>query len=218
MKGVDINIYGIAHPVRCLGPGCRLVLWVAGCYRRCEGCASPTLQDPAAGKLIPVDHLARRILAIRLPLDGITLTGGEPVDQAQALTGLLDRLRAERPEWSTILYSGYTLEEIQGKGGAEGRLLDLTDILVDGPFERHIPACHPLAGSGNQKVHCLSSRGRQLKRRADEVLATNFELGIGPDSTHLLIGIGAQRERTAVKTALSRLNELNKRLEGRRLL
>lgn len=199
---MTVNVFGIAYPVHCLGPGSRLVIWVSGCPRQCEGCASLKLQDPKSGRKIPVEHLLRRILDIRLPLDGITLTGGEPVDQANILSMFLDRLSIERPDWDILLYTGYTLKEIHGQDEPALCLLGLTDILVDGPFQQNVPASHPLAGSGNQKVHYLSPRGRLLRARVEGTSAGDFELGIGSGSTHMLIGIGTPTKRAALVKAL----------------
>jgi anaerobic ribonucleoside-triphosphate reductase activating protein len=201
---MTVNVFGIAYPVHCLGPGSRLVIWVSGCPRQCEGCASLALQNPKSGRKLPIEHLLRRILAIRLPLDGITLTGGEPVDQANAISGLLDRLFTERPEWNTLLFTGYTLDEILGRDESARRLLRLTDILVDGPFRQKVPAAHPLAGSGNQRVHYLSQRGRKLMAEVEGTPAGAFELGIGSGFTHMLIGIGKPAKRAALIQALSK--------------
>jgi anaerobic ribonucleoside-triphosphate reductase activating protein len=153
--------------------------------------------------MIPIEQLQRRILAIRMPLDGITLTGGEPVDQAKALSGLLDQLYTERPDWNTLLYSGYTLEEILGRDEPARRLLRLTDILVDGPFQKDVPASHSLAGSGNQQVHYLSPRGSRLRTEVEGAPAGAFELGIGSGFTHMLIGIGTPAKRAALIRTLS---------------
>ena len=51
---MNLIVHSLAHPVTSLGPGRRVVLWVTGCAKHCEGCMSPEMQDPEAGKAIPV--------------------------------------------------------------------------------------------------------------------------------------------------------------------
>ena len=199
---MDLNLYGIAYPVHTLGPGSRIVIWVSGCSRKCPGCASTHLQEPTSGRLIAVERLARRMLAIPCHLDGITLTGGEPVRQTHALIELLMRINEKRPEWNVILFSGLPIEEIMLDEAAR-HLLSLVDILVDGPYDRNISATHPLAGSGNQRIHYLSERGCQLKSQAEMAPSSPFELGIGRGSSHMLIGIGTEEERAVAGKRVS---------------
>ncbi len=49
-----VNLFSLAWPVTSLGPGRRVVLWVAGCRKRCPGCISPEMQDPANGRLFNI--------------------------------------------------------------------------------------------------------------------------------------------------------------------
>ena len=79
-------------------------------------------------------------------------------------------------------------------GGPE--LLMLVDLLVDGPYNREIPAVSPWAGSGNQVLHALSPKGRAMKTRASEC-PEEFEIGLGPHGRTRLIGTGAPRRRAA---------------------
>src|SRR5690349_2700599 len=106
---MQLKLYSMAYPVTALGPGPRVVLWVAGCPKRCAGCMSLEMLGPEAGERVPVAKLAQKILAIAAPLDGITISGGEPFDQAASLAALVEMLRVQRPEWNVIIYSGYTL-------------------------------------------------------------------------------------------------------------
>lgn len=189
MKSMDIVLFSMAYPVTSLGPGNRLVLWVAGCDKRCLGCISPEMQTRDAGKPVPVDALLRRILSIDASVNGITISGGEPFDQAPALVELLSALRERRPTWSILVYTGCLIEEIRADTGEKAKLLDYVDILIDGPYRRRIPRRHPLTGSGNQRVHYLSELGRSLKHKMDAFPPQQVNLGLGARSLDMIIGI-----------------------------
>ena len=128
-----VRIHRTARRVRVLGPGVRYVLWVQGCPRGCPGCISPEAQDPAGGEIRSVAALAEAILAVP-DIEGVTISGGEPFLQAEALCSLIDRIRARR-DLGVIIYTGYVLEELQSGAVPHAEaLLARTDLLVDGPY------------------------------------------------------------------------------------
>lgn len=185
----------IAHPVRTLGPGRRLALWVAGCPLHCPGCISPELQSLDAGKPIPVPRLARHILALEGPLEGLSLTGGEPFAQPEPLAALWDLIAAERPHWDLLVFSGYTLPRLRRRDETR-RLLQRTDLLIAGPYRADLPATAPLLASANQRFHSLTPRGEAMRRVIVRSAPAQAELGILPDGAGLLIGIvDPQRRR-----------------------
>ncbi len=197
-----INLHCIAYPVCSLGPGHRVAIWVSGCNKRCEGCISPELQNPISGKFIKVNTLLTRLLTVNSKIEGITISGGEPLEQKESLAELLNNLRVARPDWNVLLYSGYTMNDIKDMGGSGHRLLSLIDILIDGPFDKNIRSRHPLLGSGNQKIHYLSDNGLGLKPLIDEKPNARFELGLGSDSFQMLIGVGYQNRRTEIMKSI----------------
>lgn len=125
---------------------------MAGCRKRCRGCISPEMQSPAAGKLIHASDLMSHILKLDGPFDGVTISGGEPFIQAEALADLVMALKNHHPDWTFIVYSGYRLATLRKKDDCQN-LLRVIDMLIDGPYRQHIPSNHYLAGSGNQRVH-----------------------------------------------------------------
>ncbi len=197
----------LSYPVTALGPGRRLVLWVAGCSLRCPGCVSPELQDPASGRTLPVSQVLSHILRIARGLDGITLTGGEPFEQSDALAQLLERLARARPGWDMLVYSGYSLPQLERRGPAVQRLLACNDILVAGPYMASRSPTHPLAGSGNQEVHFMTRRGEGLRARCDRLPVDRANLGAGPDGRDLLIGILSPTARTRLHRSLGLRHE-----------
>ena len=190
-----LRLFALAWPVTALGPGDRAVLWVAGCPRDCPGCISPEMQPNDAGEDVPAATLAARLERIATPLDGVTISGGEPFDQAEALSGLLDRLRASRPDWTVLVYTGYLIEELRADPGRAG-LLGFIDMLADGPYRQEIPRSHPLTGSGNQRVHYLTPRGAALREAVEALEPGTMNLGLSRSGhTDMLIGVTDAQKR-----------------------
>lgn len=147
------------------GPGWRVPLWVQGCSLRCTVvCLNPHFLDYDGGHVHDVDAVVARIADVvgrsgrDIEVEGITVLGGEPTDQAEAV-GLLFR-GVKAIGLSTMLYSGATIEALRSRcSGAVEALLDLTDVLVDGPFQaREFDKSLIWRGSRNQRILCLSRR------------------------------------------------------------
>jgi len=134
-----------------LGPGRRAVIWVQGCSLGCRGCIVPESWDPAArGSDVDPRALARSLLEAA-PDTHLTVSGGEPTDQAAAVAELL--AEAHLLGRTTWVYTGRTLEELVADARPE--VLDLlghTDVLVDGRFEIQQAGAYVYRGSGNQRI------------------------------------------------------------------
>ena len=154
-----LRLYHYIPATQTEGPGLRAGLWVQGCSRHCHGCAVPETWDFEAGYEESISVLADQILSVP-NLDGITIAGGEPFCQAEALAELIGKLRERSPDFSSICFSGWTLaelKELHSKGVDD--LLSKTDLLIDGPYiEVLASTARPLAGSSNQEFHFLTSR------------------------------------------------------------
>jgi len=97
-------------------------------------------------------------LAIWLPeTEGITISGGEPFDQPDALTALLKILR-QKTSVDILVYSGYPIEvltpTLEKKPG-------LIDALISDPFDLSVQHTRPLRGSDNQRLHLLTTLGHE---------------------------------------------------------
>jgi len=195
-----VQLFALAYPVTSLGPGRRAVVWVAGCSRGCPGCISPEMQPRDAGKPVAVDVLVARLLRLEAGLDGITVSGGEPFDQAAALSGVLGRVRAERPAWSVMVYSGYTRAEIEADDQRRA-LLEHVDVLVDGPYMHEAPG-RALAGSGNQVFHYLTARGAALRAAIELTAPGGANIGLGRGLLNIIIGVTDDGSREAIRRAL----------------
>lgn len=133
------------------GPGVRFTVFVQGCPHDCKGCHNPATHDFAAGtEKTLADILAE--LDKRPYLNGVTLSGGEPFCQAEALLELAQAIRARGKH--LLAYTGYTLEELLASDNPFVLpLLRQLDLLVDGRFilsERSLEL--RFRGSANQRV------------------------------------------------------------------
>jgi anaerobic ribonucleoside-triphosphate reductase activating protein len=188
----------VAYPVTALGPGRRVALWVSGCRLRCKNCITPELLDPKAGKKVAVTNVVERLVHLPQSLEGITLTGGEPFDQSDALASVVQSVRERRSDWSVLAFSGYPLKSLRRAGSAQRRLLDYVDILIAGPYVQSLASVHPLAASSNQQVHYLSARGRELQTECARLPFNHANIGMGRSGPDWLIGILSKPVRTSV--------------------
>lgn len=166
-----IRLNRMAYPVTSLGPGRRMGLWVQGCSRRCPGCSARDTWDIDGGKELPVDRVAKEICdaVARCQLDGLTLTGGEPFDQGDALSALVDEVRCHlagvqgggRRSFDVLVFSGYELEEAML---VSPELWSRVDAAVCGPYRQDVPSLSPLVASGNQRYVCLTETGTNAHR------------------------------------------------------
>jgi len=149
-----------------LGPGNRYVIWTQGCHRRCFRCASPELQSLERGTVKGVEQLANDICATA-GVVGITISGGEPLLQQEALSEMLSLVERQRPELTVILFSGYLIEEIMNI--EQCTILDQIDLLIDGEYiDEQNREDIGLRGSINQKFHFLTDR---LLPNKEEIIA-----------------------------------------------
>jgi anaerobic ribonucleoside-triphosphate reductase activating protein len=152
-----------AHwPVTVLGPGRRIGLWVQGCTIRCRGCVSQdTWPSDPAKSIVVADLLAWCKRVAPDGFDGVTISGGEPFDQPEALKALLQGLHRWRRnaslDFDVLCYSGYPLKTLEREHRA---LLDLLDAIVPEPYADALPLTHVWRGSGNQPLVPLSQPGR----------------------------------------------------------
>lgn len=149
---MQIRLAGTVNDSIVDGPGIRFSIFTQGCSHQCPGCQNPQTWSFDGGELVDTDDLLARIAKNPL-LKGITLTGGEPFEQAEPLVELCTAVRERGLDvWA---YSGFTFEQIvAGEAGeAACALLELCDVLVDGPFLADLQSYElKWRGSSNQRV------------------------------------------------------------------
>lgn len=139
------------------GPGTRTVMWTQGCTLDCPSCFNPETHSLTGGKWMSTQTIAREILDRQNQIEGITISGGEPLLQLPGLTRLLQQVKSQASLLSTILFSGYTWQHIQSLPEIEP-LLGVVDVLIAGPFVQSLRTAHHLAGSANKTFHYLTNR------------------------------------------------------------
>jgi anaerobic ribonucleoside-triphosphate reductase activating protein len=158
-----LRVATISDDTEAEGPGRRWSLWVQGCSIRCPSCCNPEMFVAGGGTQWSIDALVARMhAAAARGVEGITLLGGEPFEQAAGATALAEAAKARG--LTVMVFSGYTLAELEQRADA-GPLLALTDLLVDGRYDRERPEPPPpigrrWIGSTNQTMHYLTAAYR----------------------------------------------------------
>lgn len=150
-----MKISRILYPVHSLGPGERVCLWTQGCSKNCKGCISPEMQ-PFCGTEVDEEKLAKMLAAACCNHGELTISGGDPFEQPEALFSLLTHARGSFSD--ILVYTGYELDELKALGDAALKSLELIDVLIDGRYveELNFPDC-VLKGSENQIIHFFNN-------------------------------------------------------------
>ena len=179
----SLAVHARLNSSRANGPGRRAVLWVQGCSLACPGCYNPethTSADAAQSISSLLDWLA----GLGDSVEGLSVSGGEPLEQPEGLLSLLSGVRSQLPELSILVFSGFSIREIRQRArGTE--LLALIDVLIDGRYVNKLHRGSSLRGSENQRIHCLTDRYTE----ADVAATPATEVSIGPDGVLTLTGV-----------------------------
>ena len=174
---VKMRIHSFTPSTFVNGPGNRAMIHFQGCTLACPGCFNTMTHMRDAGEEILVSELIKRI---PVSVEGITISGGEPFLQPDALFELVSCLR-ERFD-SIIMFSGFYLHEINNiKLGRQ--ILENIDVLIDGRFEKEKLAESGLRGSSNQTIHLLTNR-----HTIEEFSNRNIEITINSDGELSMTG------------------------------
>lgn len=183
MQANQLRIHRFEPASRSNGPGKRAVLWVQGCALGCPGCFNPETHGFDGGQVQPVETVLEMILAVQDGLEGLTLSGGEPLHQHRALARLLKEVKAQT-NLSVLVFTGYSWEEIQKLPRVE-EFLAQVDVLIAGRYQADQRVAQGLIGSANKVVHCLTNRYTP----EDLEQIPQAEVIITPDGEILLSGI-----------------------------
>ncbi|MFI3115684.1 MAG: anaerobic ribonucleoside-triphosphate reductase activating protein [Clostridia bacterium] len=146
---MQVLVNGIIKESIVDGPGMRYVIFTQGCPHFCKGCHNPETHAFDKGYYLKFSDILDYIKKDPLN-DGVTLSGGEPMMQAEILVPLAREIKNLGK--SIMIYSGFTYEEIITKPHMK-ELLSYCDILVDGKFiEEQKSLLLTFRGSTNQRV------------------------------------------------------------------
>jgi len=181
-----LNLAEICPATYALGPNQRFVIWVQGCCFRCVDCISPEWIPQEQSTLVEPLQLADHILSVP-GTKGLTVSGGEPMLQAAALSVLFSYLR-EHGDLSIMCFTGFTLEQLKAKyDPAIDLVLGLIDVLIDGQYFPAMNDNKGWRGSSNQVVHFLTPRHLSEAQLFNE-RKRDVEIHLQDDSA-LMVGI-----------------------------
>jgi anaerobic ribonucleoside-triphosphate reductase activating protein len=159
-----LNIAEIIDRSNIYGPGTRLVIWVQGCLIRCPGCWNVKMQSMEIKQMISVDKLTKLIISTE-GIEGITILGGEPLHQSEALLQLA--LTIKKQGLTLMLYTGYENNEIVDDYSKQ--LVAISDIVVMGRYKEELRSTHlKWRGSTNQSILFHNEKYQHLYEKQEE--------------------------------------------------
>jgi anaerobic ribonucleoside-triphosphate reductase activating protein len=148
-----IRIAGVVKESIVDGPGLRFAVFTQGCAHHCPECQNPETWDFEGGYDCGIDKILKAMDENPL-LDGITMSGGDPLYQAEASYSLCSKVKEKG--LNVVVFTGYTYEELmelEKKDPWIEKLLGVTDILIDGRYEKDKRDLTLIfRGSSNQRV------------------------------------------------------------------
>lgn len=152
---VNYKSYSYEENEQLYGPGKRLLLFCQGCSLRCSGCVNQHLWDFGLGDNIT----EQEILELCKNIEGITLHGGEPLDQAEGILNIVELLKKNNK--TIVLFTGYTYKELNK---IQKMVWKNSDIIVSGRYEQDKRNIYlQFRGSSNQKVYIHKGKYENYK-------------------------------------------------------
>ncbi len=182
-----IALSRIHFPVTALGPGRRIGVWFQGCTIRCPGCISPDTWKEGPGQAT-VEGVIQVIEPWLPSASGLTISGGEPFDQPDALEALLRAWR-KVADGDVLIFTGQVFGRVERW---LAQLEGLVDAVVAGPYIANAPQTLALRGSDNQTLHCLTKRGQErfgTYERSAEAADRRLDIMLDADGTAWFAGI-----------------------------
>ncbi|PDT32287.1 radical SAM protein [Rhizobium sp. L9] len=196
-----IAISRIHFPVTTLGPGRRIGIWFQGCSIRCPGCISADTWTTGKG-MTTIEEVVNTLQHWLPEAEGVTVSGGEPFDQREALQSLLSEIRS-RFDGDVLVYSGYPVERLTDKlDGMTG----LIDALISDPYLVDAPQTLALRGSDNQRLNILTPLGQaRLSSFQRETVPSDrrFDLMMGETGEIWMAGIPGRDDFNRLTTILA---------------
>ena len=167
-----MNIRGYCYS-KVNGPGNRFVLWTQGCSKGCSDCFNPETWSTNVYKELSPTQIFELIK--NFEVDGVTISGGDPLEQEDELLELLMLISTIRLRKGVILFSGFTRAEIS-RDPIREECLRYVDVLIDGRYEKNLKIDFSLRGSSNQTFYFFSDKILSSELLFDqEVEISSFE-------------------------------------------
>lgn len=191
----------IQYPVYNLGPGTRIGIWVQGCSLKCRGCVSPSLWTSQNGKQIDIEYLVKQISAVQDCFDGITISGGEPFDQYQALI-VFSAFIKKKTGLNIYSFSGYTLKELTKKF-PDQLFMTYLDYLLDGRYMQKKHSNRNDRGSINQNLYKFENKRFFLQK--DFFTSKRWSVNVSKDNQVFMSGIPRKNDLNKIKYHFNKL-------------
>jgi anaerobic ribonucleoside-triphosphate reductase activating protein len=153
---MKISINKMHFPVTTLGYGRRIGIWMQGCPIHCEGCINKDTWDRDIRHDVELQDVLQQCQPWLNQADGLTVSGGEPFAQPEALSALLERVRSQF-RGDVLVYSGFEEEFLFRRYTG---ILRKVDVLVSGPYLMGVGDSLVLRGSDNQRIKLLTDLAR----------------------------------------------------------
>ena len=145
MEGMKLNYIRLNSikntPSLCDGIGYRTVVFLQGCNIRCPGCHNQSTRDINGGNLIEIDKLVEKLRTISFNKK-VTISGGEPLIQKEALLCLLEKIK----DFDICLYTSYELKDVPDE------ILSYIKYIKVGKYIKELhTSVKPFVGSTNQE-------------------------------------------------------------------
>lgn len=184
-----LNLATFKSDVKNLGPGNRFGIWVQGCPFSCHNCMSKDWIPFKEAQIVAVEDLARLILDTP-NVDGITISGGEPMMQAFGLAKLIKLIQQEKPHLNVVCYTGFKLKQLTWVEAQD--LLKVVDVLITGLYVDKLNDNKGLRGSSNQQVHFLTDTLLEYEYLFNDSQRV-IEISISNESGIFITGMPARR-------------------------
>ena len=183
-RAVPWRVHDVLARSRANGPGLRFTVWSQGCSLNCPGCFNPETHRPG-GPVRTAGELADAALALAGEIEGVTLTGGEPLEQPEAVAAFCAEVTA-RGGLGVVVLTGFTREEIEADPDRLAAVAD-ADMVVTGRYNPRLHLGTGLRGSANKRYWARTDRYRP----ADFEDLPEAEILIGPGGGLAVTGMDA---------------------------
>ena len=154
------------------GPGKRFVLWTQGCSKGCKNCFNPETWSTDLYKELSPTQIFELIKNFKL--EGVTISGGDPLEQEEELLELLFLLKEIKLPKGIILFTGFSRNEIRENPIRE-KCLSYIDVLIDGRYEEELKTDSSLRGSSNQEFYFFSDKISREELFFDQEIELSLE-------------------------------------------
>jgi anaerobic ribonucleoside-triphosphate reductase activating protein len=168
------------------GPGFRFTIWSQGCTLACPGCFNPeTHAAEGRGEMWTVGGLVDAVLAEAPHIEGITVTGGEPLEQPAAVGAFCREVKAHS-DLGIVILTGFTRREVEAVPARHAAVAD-ADMVIAGRYLTRRHLARGLRGSSNKTYWARTDR----YRAADFAAVPDVEVIITADGTVTVTGMSA---------------------------